>query len=187
MFPRWLSWMFFLTMGYVIFSASLGGNPVVQTAATPIIPPITKESYPALAQATDVERWKRKLNPDYAAVTNCSLDGLASKNALDVKVFIETTGRGARAQCGETIRATLTVWNETGDESFRGDVTLDLGTRELAAGLDFGLLGMAVGETRSVILPPYALVRAKTSDAPEAAKKALSGPNIRYVSAKRLD
>jgi hypothetical protein len=60
MFPRWLSWMFLLTMGYVIFSASQGSQPVVQPS-TSVAPPITKESYPALAKATDLEGWKRKL------------------------------------------------------------------------------------------------------------------------------
>ena len=70
MFPRWLSWMFLLTMGYVILEASQGGNPVAP-APTTVVPPVTRENYPALAETTDLERWKRKLNPDYAATTDC--------------------------------------------------------------------------------------------------------------------
>ena len=187
MIPRWLSWMILLTMGYVIFSNSQGGNPVVPSASAPIVPTITKDNYPALAQATDLERWKRKLNPDYAAVINCSLEGLVAENDLSVKVFSEAPGVGARAKCGETMRVHLTVWNDTGGQSYAGNVPLELGARDLAAGIDFGALGMAVGEVRSIVLPPYALIRAKTSDAPPQAKKALSGPHVIYVTVKRID
>mgnify|MGYP003386978419 CR=1 FL=1 len=187
MFPRWLSWMFLFAMGYVIFSASQGGKPVVQVAAPSTVPAITEETYPALAKATDIERWKRKLNPDYASVTNCSLDGLSASSGLAVKVFIEAAGVGARAACGETIRVTLTVWNEKGSQAYTGDVDLALGSRALAAGLDFGLLGIAIGEVRSIILPPYALIHTKTSTAPDAAKKALSGPHVAVVRVKRLN
>lgn len=186
MFPRWLSWMFLLTMGYVIFSASQNSNPVVQPSAS-IVPPITKETYPALAKATDLEGWKRKLNPDYAAVTNCSLDDLTTPESLGVKVIIDAQGLGDRAICGQAIRIHLTIWGGDGKPSYEGEFSLNLGARELAAGLDFGLLGMAVGEARSLVIPPFALVRAKTTKAPATVLKALSASRIANVSVKRLE
>lgn len=186
MFPRWLSWMFLLTMGYVIFSASQSSQPVVAPPSS-VVPPITKEAYPALAQTTDVERWKRKLNPDYAATTNCSLDGLTPENGLAVKVVVDEQGTGDRAKCGQPIQIHLTVWGGDGTPSYAGELALNLGARELAAGLDFGLLGMAAGEQRSLIIPPFALVRMNDSKAPAAALKALPTNHIANVTVKRVD
>lgn len=186
MFPRWLSWMFLLTMGYVIIEASQGSNPVAP-APTTVVPPVTRESYPALAETTDLERWKRKLNPDYAATTNCSLDGLTPKNGLNVKVVIDEYGTGKRAACGEAIRIHLTVWGADGKAAYAEEITFNLGARELAAGLDYGLLGIAVGESRSLIISPYALIRTKESKAPAAALKALPATRVANVTVKRLD
>ena len=186
MFPRWLSWMFLLTMGYVIFSASQGGNPVAP-APTTVVPAVTRENYPALAETTDLERWKRKLNPDYAATTNCSLDDLTPPNDRRVKVVIDGYGSGARAACGEAIRIHLTIWGADGTAAYAEEIPLHLGARELAAGLDYGLLGIAFGESRSLIIPPYALVRTKESKAPAAALKALPTTRVANVTAERLE
>ncbi|MBX9725671.1 MAG: hypothetical protein K2X09_00260, partial [Rickettsiales bacterium] len=117
---------------------------------------------------------------------NCSLDGLAATSGLAVKVFIEAAGVGARAACGETIRITLTIWNEKGNAAFTGDVDMALGSRTLAAGLDFGLLGITMGEVRNIILPPYALIRNKASTVPDDAQKALSGQHVTVVTVKRV-
>jgi hypothetical protein len=185
MFPRWLSWMFLLTMGYVIVQAGQGGNPVTPTPSK-VVPPVTRENYPALAETTDLERWKRKLNPDYAAVTNCSLDDLTPEKGLHVKVVIDSYGAGARAACGEAIRIHLTVWGADGKEAYAEKIPFNLGAREIAAGLDYGLLGITVGESRSLIIPPYALLRSKESKAPAAAIKALPTTRVANVTVKRI-
>jgi hypothetical protein len=125
--------------------------------------------------------------PDYASKTNCSLDGLAPDNGLPVKIIIEEAGSGAGAKCGQAIFLELSIWNDKGSIAYTDSFPIVLGTRTLAAGLDFALLGITKGEARSVIIPPYALVRAKTSDAPAAAQKALGSQRIAYVRVKRLD
>ena len=186
MFPRWLSWMFLLTMGYVIIQSSQGGNPVAP-APTTVVPAVTHERYPALAETTDLERWKRKLNPDYAATTNCSLDDLTPKNGLQIKVVVDGYGTGQRAACGEAIRIHLTIWRADGKAAYAEEIPFNLGARELAAGLDYGLLGIALGESRSLIIPPYALVRTKESKAPAATLKALPTSRVANVTVKRLE
>lgn len=186
MFPRWLSWMFLLTMGYVIIQASQGSNPVAHPPSS-VVPPVTREAYPALAETTDLERWKRKLNPDYAATTNCSLDGLMPENSLNVKVVIDAYGSGERAACGEAMRIHLTVWGADGKAAYAEEIPFNLGARELAAGLDYGLLGIAVDESRSLIIPPYALIRMIESKAPAAALKALPANRLANVTVKRVE
>lgn len=188
MFPRWLSWVFLFTMGYVIYSASQMGGNVRQQPASPVIPPITAEQYPALAEITDVEAWKRKLNPDYASVMNCSLDKPKTTDALTFKLLEDVVGTGAGANCGDEITLKLTVWNSSGGKAFTGEVSLALGSRQLASGLDYGLQGLSIGATRTLLLPPYALVRAKNlkGDALDAARKALPTEQVAVVTAMRV-
>lgn len=112
---------------------------------------------------------------------------MAPDNGLPVKIIIEEAGSGAGAKCGQAIFLELSIWNDKGSIAYTDSFPIVLGTRTLAAGLDFALLGITKGEARSVIIPPYALVRAKTSDAPAAAQKALGSQRIAYVRVKRLD
>jgi hypothetical protein len=122
-----------------------------------------------------------------AGNANCSLDDLTPENGLTVKVVVDENGTGDRAKCGQLIHIHLTVWGGDGKPSYAGELPLNLGARALAAGLDFGVLGMAVGEQRSLVIPPFALVRAKTSTAPAAALKALPTSHVANVSVKRLE
>ena len=186
MFPRWISWMLLVVMGYVVFSASQVSAPVQTTK--PVVVPITAEEYPALAEATDLERWKRKLNPDYAATMHCSLDAPARKRSLGLQIIESREGAGAPAACGDAIKIHLVVWGADGAEAFAGDVRLALGSRQLAAGLDVGLLGMKPGSVRTLVLPPVALVRAATGeDGKKAAREALPTDSLTVVTVTRLE
>ncbi len=187
MFPRWLSWVILAVLGYVVYSASQQANPM-RPAALVAIPAITQERYPALAQATDVERWKRTLNPDYAAKNNCSLDAPTDNATLGMKVMEDETGAGQAAACGETITVALTVWNAQGKPAFTGTLPLALGSRQLAAGLDAGLVGIQPGGVRSFVLPPGAMVRHPKHIHPSAAAvKALPSNKTAMVTVKRLE
>lgn len=189
MFPRWLSWLFLLALGYVIFSASeVGRTTIPPTAVTgSVVPPITKESYPALAEMTDVARWKRRLNPASSQHDPCAFDTAAAPAGLGLKVMVDATGRGAGAACGAHIRVRLTVWSPSGEVAYAGELPLVLGARTLAAGLDVGLLGITKGEQRSLVMPPYALTRTKDATTPAAALTALPATRTAYVSVTRLE
>jgi hypothetical protein len=184
MFPRWISWMLLVVMGYVIYSASLVHSPM--QPSNPVVVPITETNYPALAEMTDIERWKRKLNPDYAATMNCTLDKPATDDGLAFNVMENAPGEGAGASCGETITIHLTVWGSSGDKAFDGTLPLALGSRELASGLDAGLLGMKPGGVRMLVLPPYAVVRGKPAKGHAAALKALPSGKLAVVTVKRI-
>ena len=175
MFPRWLSWLIFLVLGYLVFSATQVNRPVQPTK--PVVPAITQANF---------ERWKRTINPDYAARMNCTLDTPKDAHALLFNVTETAAGAGTDAACGDTITIHLTIWGNTGEKAYDADVPLALGSRGLAAGLDNGLIGMKPGAERLLVLPPYALVRNKTTKMNAAALKALPANKLAVVTVKRL-
>ena len=183
MFPRWLSWLIFLVLGYLVYSATATNTPM--QPAKPIVPAITQENYPALAEATDVERWKRTINPDYAARMNCTLDTPKDKQALLASVTENVSGDGTGAVCGDDLSIHLVVWGANGAKTYEADLPLALGSRELGAGFDHGLLGMKPGAERMLVLPPYALVRNAKTKANAAALKALPAGKLAVVTVKR--
>lgn len=186
MMPRWLKWIILLALAYVIYSASqLTPNSVSPIASTSVVQPITHENYPALADFMDGERWHRKLDPNYAASMNCTLDAPKEKGGLAFKATEDAAGDGAGAQCGETISLHLTIWNAQGKKTYEGDVSLALGSRQLASGLDFGLVGIKPQGVRTLVLPPYALVRNDKSPLKPELLNAVATDKLVVVSAKR--
>jgi hypothetical protein len=190
-FPRWLSWMFVAVMGYMIFAAGKMHQGAVQPVAPLTIPSAetTQEvqDYTALANLTDTERWKRALDPSYGARMNCSVERVNGKETLLPKVIEEVVGQeGDAAQCGQSIRIALVVWNSKGGKAYQGELPLALGSQNVAAGLDAGLVGMKIGGVRTLVLPPQALVRSKESKPHAAARKALPEGAIAVVTVQRL-
>jgi hypothetical protein len=184
MFPRWLSWLFLFALGYILYSASQISAP--KDPAPGAIPAITQTDYPALAEITDVERWKRKLNPEYAATMNCTIDTPKAHKGLEFTVTQITAGEGVGAACGDTITIALTIWNASGKAGYKAQLPLALGSRQLASGLDFGLLGITVGGERRFVLPPYALMRGTAPKQLDAARKALPADKVATISVKRV-
>lgn len=180
MSTRWLSWLIILTMLYLIYQARPMSAPVPRA-----IPAITHEKYPALAEATDVEGWKRKLNPDYAARMNCTLDAPKTAQGIEFKIIEDASGEGVGAVCGENITIELTIWSATGQKSYRAAMPLALGSRQIAAGLDYGLLGIKPGGQRTFILPEYALTRGKEDKPYASARKAIPEGKLALVTVKR--
>lgn len=187
MFPRWLTWMFIGVMLYMIYASSQM-SPVpapVAPVTAPEAAPVEK-SREALAETLDVERWRRAINPDYAAKMNCSIDKPKTAGALAIKIIQDVAGEGADAACGETITIQLTVWNANGGKAFEDRLPLALGSRELASGLDAGLPGIKPGGVRTLILPPQALVRNKVEKPHAEALKALPKDKLTIVTVKRI-
>lgn len=190
MFPRWLSWMFLAVMLYMIYAASQGHREATAPAKPVTVPAITETNYPALAEATDVEAWKRRLNPDYAAVMDCSGGDAPKDGRLGLKMIADEAGQGTGARCGDPVTLDLTVWNAAGDAQYTGRITFDLGSKQLARGLDHALLGIRPGGVRTVVLPPAALVRNKESTLPAPLLKLLpngKGSHAVIVTAKRVE
>jgi FKBP-type peptidyl-prolyl cis-trans isomerase 2 len=60
------------------------------------------------------------------------------------------------AACGMTIPVSIRIWNATGAaQSATISTKITLGKREWALGLDQALVGIAIGETRSILLPTH--------------------------------
>lgn len=210
MFPRWLSWLIFLALGYLIIQGNRAQRPELPTAlppqqeqvatapitepkpATPELPNTagvtTTPTTRTISEVTDMERWKRALNPDYAARSQCELKARSSdKPTLLWKVTEEVAGAGAGAKCTESIPVKLTVWNAKGEVAYAAEqLTFTLGTRDVAAGLDAALVGIKAGGSRTVVMGPEALVRNKKSDAPKALLNAIGTGRVVVVTVERL-
>lgn len=186
--PRWLTWLFLAALGYMVYTA--GQQHRAPSVVTPVEPQAAETQTPAettaaLAEFTDVEGWKRKLDPDYAATHDCSKPA-AKKGALGIKIIEEKVGEGEGAHCGETITVALTLWGADGNKSYHGEVPLALGSRELAAGLDYGLLGVKPGGVRTLVLGPSAFARNAKTKPPADALKAFAGKKMAVITAQRV-
>jgi hypothetical protein len=198
MFPRWLSWLVLAVLAYLVVVGTRASHERVPSAVAVTQPSVAAEQSsptpdleslpPALAQAADVQRWKRAINPDYAARTQCVLVAPAEQEAKQLlwKVTQDTPGSGAAATCGETIPMKFTVWNVKGTPAYVGEHAFALGAREVAAGLDAALVGIRVGGVRTVILAPEALLRDKKSTASKALLNAIGSGRVVIVTVERL-
>ncbi len=194
MFPRWLSWLVLIMLSYLVVVGNRASHEALPTAtptqeavATPAAPEQEGITItPALAEAADMERWKRAINPDYAARTQCEFTVKPSEaTRLVWKVTDDKSGAGAAAKCGETITLKLTVWNARGLAAHSSEVAFALGAREVAAGLDAALVGIRVGGIRTVILSPEAMRRDKKTTAPKALLNAIGNGHVVIVTAER--
>ena len=163
MFPRWLTWLFMGMMVYLVYMAIENPKPATQEAPVSI-PPITEQTYPTLAKTADRERWKRALNPDYAAKYHCVAP--ASGDGLGLKITDEAIGSGDKARCSDHVRVQLTVWDAAGKKLYVGEVPVEIGIGAIAAGLDMGLVGMRVGGSRTLVIPASLMTRHPLSEKP---------------------
>ena len=199
MFPRWLSWLVLGGLGYLLI---LGHSHTPQTPLAPVVPAVSTlaattptanetatpaPTHSALNDTLDLEHWKRAINPGYAEQHQCGLDTVAKSDTLPAKLIEDTPGNGPAAECGDSIDLALTVWDSHGTSAYHTDsITLALGSRTVAQGLDAGLVGIKPGGTRLLLLPPAALTHAKKSDAPKALLKALGQDRLVVVQVTRL-
>lgn len=197
MFPRWLSWLVVLGLIYIIIQ----GNRVAHAplpSAVPVQPQqeatVSTEAkkadaaFVAIGEATDMEHWKKAINPDYAKRAQCELKApVSDKPILLWKVTEEAPGSGTAAKCTDTITVNLTVWNARGETGYQGETKLTLGSREVAAGLDAALVGIRPGGSRTVILSGAALDRDKKSPAAKPLLNAIGAGHVTIVTVERID
>jgi hypothetical protein len=156
MLPRWVTWVFLGFLGYLLF---LGSQATQHSAPVPnaTIPPITEKTFPVLAKTTDMEHWKRAIDPDYAKQFNCVLPPMAA-GGLGLQTIDHALGEGDPARCSDAVVVQLAVWGAS-KKIYDEKVDITLGTHIIAAGLDAGLVGMRIGGSRTLILPAEAVTR----------------------------
>jgi hypothetical protein len=188
MLPRWMQWLFVGFIAYLIFVGSRLPHETVapQPAPATVVPPITKQDYPALANALDIDRWKRGINPDLVVQEHCGFDNVPRPAQLGMKIITEAAGDGAPAACGDTLSLHITVWNAQGGIGAAGDATITLGAASLTNGIDAGLVGIRPHGSRTIILPPTAMHHAKNGKAPTALLAVLPANKLAMVTIERL-
>jgi hypothetical protein len=130
MFPRWITWIFLIFLGYMLAQ----GQFITAPGESPVAP---ERSYPKLSAIADPERWKQGIDPAY----------VGPPRWRDV-----AEGEGEPAQCGQTLRVTI-----TGIEGkFAKPQTITLGGAPLPA-LDTLLIGIKPGAKREITLPAAVL------------------------------
>lgn len=147
MFPRWLSWLFVLFLGYVVVTGNRGITTQEAVPERAVRETRTEEEYPALHAFIDGERWKRAIYPTYSDDRPCAPQ--PSGEAMPSHAILETRGTGQGAQCGEALSLSVVQWDKRGAAAEPKDITLTLGEQP---GLDALLVGMQRGEARSLVL-----------------------------------
>lgn len=150
MLPRWLSWLFLLLMGYLMYMGTRGDAlrvPSPQETPTPEhpqeIPVRTLADYPHLHQLTNANHWKRALNPAHVG---------------DAKLVDARLGEGKLAQCGSAVtvhlRGTLNDGANFDPAHQEGEsLHFRLGDAPYPV-LNEALIGMREGGIRQITAPP---------------------------------
>lgn len=150
MIPRWLSLLFLVVLGLMLYQ--VGGLPRRHAAEpSPVAPEPPR--YPAIAQTFDAEHWKQALNPDYAAQMRACDAPPRQAGKLGITVTVEQAGKGAAAQCGEAVTLQVRHADSRGVLGVAKPWQLTLG-KSGVAGLDAALVGMQPGESRTLLVPP---------------------------------
>ncbi|MBN8544004.1 MAG: FKBP-type peptidyl-prolyl cis-trans isomerase [Alphaproteobacteria bacterium] len=92
------------------------------------------------------------------------------------------------ARCGATLRAAVTIFNAKGERIAHTSepVSITLGARELAWGVDVLVRGMRIDEQRLLTLPPAYLKQATKADAAlTKLRRALDSNEVRFVQIER--
>lgn len=82
------------------------------------------------------------------------------ESEMPLKVFdTAVPSRQVALTCGQTVDASLTVWNYRGDAVFpakgeSGEMTVRLGSGQWPFWLESGLIGAGIGTVRTLIVPP---------------------------------
>ncbi len=142
--PRWISWLFLLMMGYLIYTGSHSKHTPVTTPNAPVSSPATDlGNYPKLQAFTNGNRWQRAINPDYIGTA---------------KITDTMEGKGVAAQCADRItmhiRGTLADganFDDSHDES--KPITFRLGDAPYPI-LNDAIIGMREGGVRQISAPP---------------------------------
>lgn len=191
MFPRWLTWLFVLFLGYMVVSthrSATAPDAPGEPASTHREAETPRENR-AIRALLDGDRWLRAIEPDRPAVTDAAPSRCSAPEPAEGQprshALVEQAGDGPAAACGERVQLAVTVWPASGEGAVQelGDVALLLGEQPR---LDALLVGLRPGEVRQLLLHmpkhPYAalpelgqqgwrLLRVARTDQPQTAKE----------------
>ena len=91
-------------------------------------------------------------NPPYAYYS--SPEGIAAAMAEGLEISDDVVGDGAEAVDGSTVHVHYILYNADGSERENNEYTVTIGTTNVIAGWHAGLVGMRVGGTRTLLIPP---------------------------------
>lgn len=152
-FPRWLSWVVLIGLGYILYVGNTrepgAPPPREQTAEETATTDTSPQEYKQLQALVDGERWKKALNPNYESVNDACAPLPRTEGAIESYAIVTTEGTGADSACGETIALRIARIGNDGKPNKPSDVTLTLGEQK---GFDPVLLGMRQGEERLVLV-----------------------------------
>ncbi len=107
-------------------------------------------------KATDVIRFKIQMQ---------DVSPLADPTHMPFRASDTNSGLGDLVYCGNHVEIKLVVWNTDGSKLYDSDIdapgvrtVVQVGNNDLFYGLDRGLLGMRVGGTRHLVIPPDYIV-----------------------------
>lgn len=103
--------------------------------------PVTDEE-----KVTNIEATLLSISPDISA--------LFAENRLSLRAIDTERGSGAEAACGDRVEVRITAYAENGNRHEPITATLDLGSNTQMAGLEQGVLGLAPGGSRTLLIPP---------------------------------
>lgn len=187
-FPRWVSWLFVLFLGYILMVGNFRGDASRESSAPPASTAAPAQSqsrgYPALQALTDAGRWRRALNPalaEHSPAEPCAPIPVAADAPGNYAIILRE-GEGAAAACATPVILRFTLWTPQGNvRTVMEDTPYQLG--ELP-GLGALLVGMRMGEMRLlfVTLPqhipalPLVMPRQLTAIGVERTAKAVMRP-----------
>lgn len=149
-FPRWLSWVVLIGLGWILFVGNTHNRQVpapaapTETAATP-----APTQYKEIQTLIDGERWKKALYPDYKNPNEACLGTPPAEGKMGNYALVLRDGAGEEAKCGESIQFTIARRNADGSAGKPSDHTLVLGKHK---NLDMLLVGMRPDEQRLLIV-----------------------------------
>lgn len=113
-----------------------------------------------------------------------------SSNTLPITAATLVAGDDSKepVRCGDTLTASMIVFNAKGERiaQTKDTLTITLGLRQLAWGIDVLARGMRVGERRLLTIPPHYLQQSSKADAAHAKlRDALGSKEVRFVQIER--
>ena len=150
-FPRWLSWIILIGLGWILFVGNTRDDRVVpvSTNTETNTAPAEPKRYKEIEALFDGERWKKGLFPDYQSPEEACRMAAPAEGKLGSYALVLQAVSGDGANCGDVVPFTVTRRNADGTAGKAQDVTLTLGEQK---GLDGLLVGMQPGEKRLLIV-----------------------------------
>ncbi len=154
MFPRWLSLLFLIVLAVMLVQTGRHGREAASAGPSGK----AARSYEEINKFTDVERWKKAIDPAYAQAMQACAPPEVKPGRLGVKVSIDTPGEGEVARCGQPLALHVARWDAHGNITREKDITFVLGQSGVP-GLDAALMETKPGEARTLTLLPQTVAK----------------------------